>query len=63
MSKRKQKGQARKAQKLNSSFEKYKRRYLELCNQFEVTTNPTTRNALKAQIDNICNILSNLTAK
>ena len=63
MSKRKQKGRDKKAQKLVSSFEKYKRRYLELCNQFEVTTNPTTRSALKAQIDNICSILNNLTAK
>lgn len=44
----------------NSKIQTYKRRYLELYEQFETTTNVHTKQTIKAQLDNLCDIINTL---
>lgn len=38
----------------------YKTRYIELCHQFEQSTNIHTKNTIKAQLTNICTLINDL---
>jgi hypothetical protein len=45
---------------ITHDIEIFQRRYIELCTQYESTTNPSTKNGLKSQLDNICTTINDL---